>query len=183
MEMEYLETRSDPLPPHLELEDLFDSLYQDLRRLARSLRRRQVGPPTLVTTALVHEAYVKLEQNRPGVVGRRHFFALAARAMRFVLRDEARARGRLRRGGGLERVALEEAAAEPERFDAQILALDRAFEALAQARPRLARVVEYRFYAGLSLAETAELLEVSTMTVKRDWTKARALLARALGER
>ena len=178
--MQPLEIRPTAQETHFDMEDLFDVLYQDLRRLARGVRRRQGRPPTPVTTALVHEAYLKLGRSRPGPVDRNHFFALAARAMRFVLRDAARSRGRLRRGGDLERVPLGDVGIEPRHFDVQVLALDRAFEALAEARPRLARVVELRFYAGLSLAETAELLGVSTMTVERDWTKARALLARAI---
>lgn len=156
---------------------LYEAVYAELRRLAR--RQLALGPSsrTLDTTALVHEAYVKLSgEARWTVENRRHFFALAARAMRMVLVDRARRQGRQKRGGGqfavdLERVEL----AAPDRAE-ELVALDGSLERLEGADPELARLVEWRFFAGLSVEEIAELVGVSDRTVKRRWRAARAFL-------
>jgi RNA polymerase sigma factor (TIGR02999 family) len=163
---------------------LFDILYNELRRLARQVRRGRASE-TLSTTVLVHEAYIRLLPSR-GLAwsGRPHFMAVAARAMRQVLVRAAEQRTTAKRGGGHVPVELDESlhpgmgdrVADPER----ILALDAAVARLESFSPRQARVVEYRFFAGLSVEETARALEISEPTVKRDWRAARAWLAREM---
>lgn len=151
-------------------------VYQELRRLARVLLSSERPGHTLGCTALVHEVYLRLAgQIRTGWVNRSHFFGAAARAMRRVLVDHARARKSAKRGLGeaiepLDRVQL---AVEP---DLDILALDLALEEFAAFDPERARVVELRFFAGLSIEETAAVLDASPATVKRDWAVARAWL-------
>lgn len=168
----------------------YAGLYDEARRLARRTLRSGIAPwrpgSTMGTTALVNETYLRLQQ-RDGF--RWHdqgqFLALIARAMRFALVDYARAHSRAKRGGGLRPVPLTEAlvtAEQPitDRLSAEVLQLDRAVERLAAHSDRLARVVECRFIVGLSIDETAAALGVSTMTIKRDWTSAKAFLAREL---
>ena len=165
------------------MDQLYPLVYEQLRRIAH--RRLQAERPghTLGTTGLVHETYLKLvDQNRVEWHDRAQFFALAARAMRRVLVDYARRYGALQRGGGLRRVPLTEDAALSERGDA-LLALDEALERLAALNPRLSQVVECRYFAGLTEEETAEVLEVTTRTVQRDWAKARAWLYLELREK
>lgn len=156
---------------------LYEAVYAELRRLAR--RQLALGPAsrTLDTTALVHEAYVKLSgEARWTVENRRHFFALAARAMRMVLVDRARRQGRKKRGGGQLEVDLERVEiAAPDRAE-ELVALDGSLGRLEGADPELARLVEWRFFAGLSVEEIAELEGVSDRTVKRRWRAARAFL-------
>jgi RNA polymerase sigma factor (TIGR02999 family) len=156
-------------------------LYPDLRMLAERAMRAERGDHTLQTTALVHESYLRLAGG--ALVewrGRAHFMALAARVMRQVLVDHGRGRGRAKRGGGLERVTLTgEIAAAPGAFDA--LDLERALGQLAQEHAEKARVVEMRFYGGMSTEEIAEVLGVTTRTVERHWRFARAWLLAALG--
>lgn len=169
-----------------EFEETFADLYQEVRKVAHRALRAGAPPwgrdATLNTTALVHEAFVKLRQGgRPGWRDEAHFLALVSRAMRFVLVDYARARSSGKRGGGASPVPLSEARAMTASLADEVLALDRALDRLAERKPRLARVVECRFILGLSVEETARALEVSTMTVKRDWVGARAFLARVLG--
>ena len=137
--------------------------------------------PTLSTTGLVHEAYLKLvDQSRIAWRDRSHFFALASVAMRHVLVDRARARLAQKREGGLHRITLDSGViAAPDQPDA-VLQLGDAIERLAQVEPRLARVVDCRFFGGMSDNEIAEALEVTPRTVQRDWVKARMLLRRAL---
>ncbi|HEY0778301.1 MAG TPA: ECF-type sigma factor [Gemmatirosa sp.] len=161
---------------------LYGRLYDELHRLAHRVRAGRAGE-TLSTTALVHEAYLRL---RPAATldweGRAHFFAIAARAMREVLVTAARRRATSKRGGGMAAVTFgDEVAAQPARPEA-LLALDEALDRLAAFDARRARVVEYRFFAGLSAAETAAVLGVSVPTVERDWRVARAWLVQALGE-
>jgi RNA polymerase sigma factor (TIGR02999 family) len=165
------------------LDAAFAHVYDDLRRLAARVRVGRASD-TMSATALVHEAYVKLA--RPGDAaaprweGRRHFFAVAARAMRQVLVGAARERLAGKRGGGEIAVTFDERAhAEPVR-PAELIALDEALERLAAVDPRAARVVECRYFAGLTAEETAEALDISTPTVQRDWRAARAWLAREL---
>ncbi|MGD2070790.1 MAG: sigma-70 family RNA polymerase sigma factor [Gemmatimonadota bacterium] len=167
------------------IDALFPVLYDELRRLARAQRREWRGDYTLNTTALVHEAYLKLvRQDRVGWSERSHFFALAAKAMRHILTDYARRRQAAKRGGGAERVELEEVAGAvnpvPPESATELLALDDALARLEAANERQARVVECRFFAGLCVTETAAALGISEATVKRDWRVARAILRDAL---
>jgi RNA polymerase sigma factor (TIGR02999 family) len=160
------------------VEALFGRIYGELKRLAHSLRGGR-GGDTLNTTALVHEAYLKLSSAHSlGIRSRAHFFALAARAMRQILVDTARAQMAQKRGGGaLPWVTLDESfQAQPLR-PSQFIALDEALARLEAADPRRAQVVEHRLFGGLTSEETAQLLGVSKPTVDRDWRAARAWLA------
>jgi RNA polymerase sigma factor (TIGR02999 family) len=159
---------------------LLPLVYEHLRAVAH--RRLAVGRSTgLDTTDLVHEAYLKLfDQTRLSVHDRRHFFAVAAMAMRQVLVDQARRRAAHKRGGGAQHVELEAAQVSVESRAEEILSLDEALRRLTEVDERLARVVELRFFGGLSVEEVADVLEVDPRTVKRDWRKARALLYRDL---
>ena len=158
-------------------QELFTLLYGHLRGLARAqLARRRPGP-TLSATALVHEAYLKLAHRRRLVVSdRRHFYAVAAKAMRQILLDHARRRGALKRGAGAARVTLDEAMVSLDSEAADMIALDAALSRLEAVDPQLSRLVELRFYGGLSIEETAEALDVSPRTAKREWQKARLFL-------
>jgi RNA polymerase sigma factor (TIGR02999 family) len=162
------------------VESLVPLLYDRLRELAHRQLAGERPDHTLQTTALVHEAYLRLAGGGAGERGREYFFAAAARAMRQVLVDHARRRGALRRGGGRTLVTLEHAASEVDAFAAELLDLDRALEALAERSPRLTRVVECRFFGGMSVDDTASALGVSPRTVKHDWALARAWLHEAL---
>jgi RNA polymerase sigma factor (TIGR02999 family) len=172
------------------LEQLMPLVEAELRRLARGYMARERPGHTLQTTALVNEAFLRLTDAR-GVQwqDRAHFLGISARLMRRVLVDHARSRGYQKRGGGVQHVPLDEAlvmAADPQlsvmsagqRLD--LLALDRALEVLAVADERKSRVVELRFFGGLSVEETAEVLQVSTDTIKRDWRLAKLWLLREL---
>lgn len=162
----------------LAAERLFPLVYEELRRMARRQLAREHGPQTLNPTDLVHEAYFKLAGRVPDAGDRAHFLAIAARAMRQVLVDRARQRRAQKRGGGAAVVTLSEAHGGPGDLDAaDLLALDAALEHLD---PRQRQVVEYRFFGGLEEREIAELLQVTTRTVQRDWVKARAWLYREL---
>jgi RNA polymerase sigma factor (TIGR02999 family) len=163
------------------LDQLFTLLYDELRRLARWVRRGRAGE-TLATSDLVHEAFLKLTPSR-GIDwrDRAHFFGVAARAMRQVLVDAARRRMAQKRGSGEWFVTLTEDVAEQPMRPEQLLALDEALNRLAALDPRQARMVEFRFFAGLSIEETAEALGISPPTVKRDWRAARAWIAAQLG--
>ena len=157
-------------------------VYDDLRAIAAARLRGERSGHTLQPTALVHEAYLRLsEQRRRQWKERRQFFAVASRVMRQVLVDHARARQAAKRGGAATRIevtSLGEIAAPAEVFD--VLPLDEALTRLAALQPRLARVVELRFFGGLEVEETAALLDCSPRTVKRDWALARAWLVREL---
>src|SRR5262245_39299115 len=150
------------------LDRLMPLVYDELRRLARRCLRGERAGHTMQTTTLVHEAYLRLiDADRVPWQDRAHFFAIAARLMRRVLVDEARKRQFQKRGGNLTRIVLDEAMIiSPER-DADLLALDEALERLARFAPRKCRVVELRFFAGLSIGEAAEALDISTDIVKR----------------
>ena len=155
--------------------------YQQLRAIAhrRLIARGPAG--TLSTTALVHEAYLKLvDQSRAGFQDRAHFLALASLAMRHVLVDRARERNTLKRGGERQRVTLDDIALSVDTEADVLLQLNDALDRLAAFEPRLARVVECRFFGGLTDAQTAEALGLTSRTVQRDWVKARVLLRRAL---
>lgn len=159
------------------VERLFPLIYAELRRIAHSALRRERDDHTLGTTGLVHEAYLKLVvPTRVGWEGRRHFFGLAARAMRQILVDYARRHGALKRGGGFRPTALEEAALPVEQRAEALLAVDEAITRLAAAAPDLAQVVECRFFAGLTEEETAAALGTSTRSVQRQWRSAKAWL-------
>lgn len=159
------------------LDDLYPLVYQDLHRVAhRALMGGRPGD-TLNTTALVHEAYLKLHgASAFQPQDRRHFFAVAARAMRQIVVDHARSRAAQKRGGAYQRVDLDAATIASDDSGLAVLALEDALRKLAVLDDRLARVVELRFFGGLSVEETAEVLEVDPRTVKRDWRKARAVL-------
>lgn len=164
-------------------EELFEAVYGELRRLAHSQRRRWRGEETLNTTALIHEAYLKLAGGRlPPKQDRARFFAVAARAMRQILIDRARRSRAERRGGGAAQVSLTDAEPPAGRTfpEAELLSLDDALDRLEEIDPRQVRIVECRFFAGLDVEETAEAVGVSTATVKRDWRAARAWLHREL---
>lgn len=169
------------------LDELFTLLYAEIRELAQRQRARWQGNYTLNTTALVHEAYLKLvDQERVDVESRAHFHALAARAIRHILCSYARERGARKRGGGFERLTLDElklpvdgAGGSDEQWR-DLAALDAALQRLEQLDPRQARVVECRFFGGLTIDETAMAVEVSPRTVKRDWAVAQAWLHREL---
>ncbi|HSM59139.1 MAG TPA: sigma-70 family RNA polymerase sigma factor [Longimicrobiales bacterium] len=168
------------------LNRLFETVYEELHALAgRQLGSGRPGQ-TLGTTALLHEAYMKLVDGaRVEFRDRGHFFALAARAMRQVVIDYARRSRALKRGGEMIHVALDPLLTAngdpPEAAAAELVALDAALTELEQLNERLARVVELRFFGGLSVEETGAVLDLSPRTVKRDWRKARAFLFRALG--
>jgi RNA polymerase sigma factor (TIGR02999 family) len=156
---------------------LFPLVYEHLRILARRQLRRSGGEPALSTTTLIHEAYLKLvDQTRVEVRDRHHFFALAATVMRHIMVDEGRRRGAQKRGGGRDDLPLEDGAAATMDDGAELVAVNSALERLEAADPRLGKLVELRFFGGLSVEETAEVMNVSPRTVKRDWQKARAFL-------
>lgn len=159
------------------LDELFALAYDELRRAAHfRLRGQRVGE-TLSTTVLVHEAYVRLaDQGRARAVDRAHFLALASRAMRFVLVDHVRARRAAKRGGAAERIPIDEVQLLAEGREPDLLALDEALDRLSAFSPRLGRLVECRFFGGLSYEEIAEVAGISVPTVKRDWVRARAWL-------
>lgn len=165
------------------LEALAPLVYAELRRLAEARMRRERPDHTLQATALVHEAFLRLTgSDAPAWEDRTHFFAVAARVMRRLLVDHARARGYAKRGGGVRRVSLDEAVELSEEPGEDLLALDAALTRLAALDPRQHQVVELRFFGGLSVEETAEVLGVSAVTVKRDWRAARAWLYAELAE-
>jgi len=168
---------------------LFQTVYSELRGLAQAQRRRWQGDHTLNTTALVHEAYLRLGDGRePGWVDRSHFLSQAARAMRHILIDHARRRQAAKRGGGRKRLSLDQIEAglsggdAAQATDEALLALDDALERLTRLNERQGRIVECRFFGGLTIPETAEALEVSPATVKRGWAAAQAWLYRDLAE-
>ncbi len=164
------------------LEELLPLMYDQLRALAEAHLRRERADHTLQPTALVHEAYLKLAgQDQHDFANRGHFMALAATAMRRILINHAHARNAQKRGGALERRTLFEAASVFEERAEDLLALDEALERLALQDPDKARIVELRFFGGLSTEEAAEVLGVSARTVERGWRFARAWLAKEIG--
>jgi RNA polymerase sigma-70 factor (ECF subfamily) len=164
-------------------ERLLEAVYPELRRLAASLMRRERADHTLQPTALVHEAYLKLvDQNRIEWEGRAHFLGIAARAMRQILVDHARRHGAVKRGGGWDKVTLDEAMVEGGDRQLEILDLHEALERFAAVDERAARVVELRIFGGLTVEEIAHLLTVSKRTVDGDWAMARMWLSRELAD-
>ena len=164
-------------------ERLWAMVYPELQRLAHRELRAEDRGRTLDTNALVHDAYFKLvDQTRCSWRNRKHFFALACKAMRRILVDHARYRNAQKRQAQKHRVTLDEAVVMAEVRSERLLALDEALAQLEEMDERLAQVVECRFFGGLSVVETAELLEVSTRTVERDWQRAQIHLYKALRE-
>ncbi|GAB5518024.1 MAG: sigma-70 family RNA polymerase sigma factor [Rhodothermales bacterium] len=171
----YTEGQSDAL------DALMPAVYQQLRGLAhRYLRGERMGH-TLNTTALVHEAYLKLiDQNRVQWQSRQHFYAIAAQAMRRILVNYARNRQRIKRGGNAQRVEFDEALGLSDERADEVLALDEALTRLEASNERRARIVECRYFVGFTIEETAAILEISPRTVKREWTVAKAWLYREM---
>jgi RNA polymerase sigma factor (TIGR02999 family) len=166
------------------LEQLAPLVENELHRLARKYMRRERPGQTLQTTALVNEVYLRLiDIQQVSWQNRAHFFAVSARMMRRILTDFARSRQYLKRGGGAVQVSWDEALAASQEPDTDIVALDNALNQLALLDPRKAQVVEMRFFGGLSVEETAEVLKISQQTVLRDWKFAKSWLLRALSER
>ena len=164
-------------PPAAEVSP---EIYAELRRIAAALMRRESPGQTLQATALVHEAYVRLAQARPAWSDRQHFVGIAARSMRQVLVDHARARGAAKRWAGLDRVSLHESLHAGTAAEEMLPALDDALTRLEQLDPEQARIVELRFFAGLGVDEAAAALGLSPATLKRRWALARAWLHREL---
>jgi RNA polymerase sigma factor (TIGR02999 family) len=163
--------------------ELLPALYAELRRLAAALSAQRGSGQTLTPTALVHEAYLRLVKGQdPGWQGPRHFFGAAARAMREILIEQARHKGRLKRGGGGHRIELAEGLAWIEPPADDVLALDEAISQLRAEDARLAEIVMLRYYSGLTVEETACVVGVSVSTLTRDWRYARAWLAGFLGQ-
>lgn len=161
---------------------LLPLVYQELRRMAKRHMNHQQGGQTLQTTALIHEAYLRLV-GQPGSKhweSRSHFFAVSSQAMRHILVDYARARLSAKRGGGAQAVSLDAAALVSVDRAAELVALDDALEELKTLHPRQCRVVECRHFGGLTVDETAKVLQVSPETIMRDWKMAKAWLYRAL---
>ncbi len=165
------------------VERLLPHVYQDLRRLAEQMFRDQRQCHTLQPTALVHEAYVRLvAAEGASWESKRHFLRVAARAMRQLLTDYARRKGAAKRFGGKQRVVLEEVDQAGSSSDVDLLALDEALDELGKLDERQAQIVELRFLTGLTIQETADVLEVSERTISFEWTMARSWLERRLSE-
>jgi RNA polymerase sigma factor (TIGR02999 family) len=165
------------------LEELVPVIYEELRRLARYHMRRETPNHTLQTTELIHEAYLKLiDQKRVKWNSRTHFFAVSAQLMRRILVDVARSRQAQRRGGMARKLSLDEAPVIAHSPSRDVVAIDEALTQLAVLDERRSRVVELRFFGGLSVEETAEVLEISSATVMREWKRAQAWLYCELGE-
>ena len=163
------------------LDHLMPLVYEELQQMAHFHLRKERADHTLNTTALVHEAYLKLvDQRRVQWQNRGHFFALASMAMRRILVNHARKRGRQKRGGDAIKLSLDDVFVMSDERADEIVALDEVLEQLAGINERAARVVECRFFGGLTIEETGLALDVSPMTVKRDWRLAKTWLRRAL---
>lgn len=185
-----METASDSISELLQhwadgdgaaLDRLMPLVYAELRRMARRYMLQQPPGHTLQTTALIHEAYLRLVgQEGKRWEGRAHFFGVAAQAMRHILVDYARARHTGKRGGDARVVSLEEAVIVSMERAEELVSLDDALKELARLSPRQSQVVELRYFGGLSVTETADVLEISSDTVTRDWNHAKAWLNREL---
>ena len=176
------ESQFSPEGESIPAAELLPKVYAELRALAAALTSQLQPGQTLQPTALVHEAYLRLVRGQdPGWEGRRHFFGAAARAMREILIEQARRKAAAKHGGHGRRVELAEGLAVIEPPAEDVLALDEAVRQLQEEDPRLAEIVMLRYYTGLSIEETAEVIGASLSTVKRDWRFARAWLAQRLG--
>jgi RNA polymerase sigma factor (TIGR02999 family) len=166
------------------LDALLPLVYEELRRLAHRHLRNERAEHTLQSSALVHEAYLRLVgQDFPQWEGRTHFFAIAAQLMRQILVDYARRHRASKRGSGVCMLTLDDVEPLPQRKDVDVVALNDALNSLAEIDPRQSHIVELRFFAGLSLEETSEAMGIGTATVQRDWTAARAWLHREISRR
>jgi RNA polymerase sigma factor (TIGR02999 family) len=166
------------------LDALVPVVYKELHRLAHCELRKERPDHTLQSTALVHEAYFRLVgQSLPQWESRTHFFAIAAQLMRQILVDYARRHRASKRGSGVCMLTLDDAVVLPQRKDVDVVAIDDALNTLAEVDPRQSRIVELRFFAGLSLQEISEVMGIATATVQRDWTAARAWLHREISRR
>ena len=162
------------------LEAMLPLVYDELRRLARYHLRQQRPNHTLQTTALVHEAYLRLaDETSLHVQSRAHFFGIAAQLMRWILVDYERNRRAAKRGAGVTRITLDQSVASPQR-DVDLLALDEALDRLAKLDSQQSQIIELRYFGGLSIEDTSEFLGISPATVKRSWASARAWLLREL---
>lgn len=158
-------------------EQLMPLVYQELRDLARRYLQRERGGHTLQPTALVHEAYLRMvDQSRIQWQNRAQFFGIAAQLMRRILVDHARAHVAAKRGGNAQRISLDDAQISPEERAAELVELDAALTELAAVDDRKSRIVELRFFGGLSIDETAEAMGLNSATVRRDWTVAKTWL-------
>ena len=161
------------------LDQLTPLVYEELRRLARGFMGKERHNHTLQTSALINEAYLKLvDQDETNWQNRAHFFAVAAQIMRHILVDHARSYGYEKRGAGAQHVGLDDAKVFSEERAGELVALDEALTNLATVDPRKSRIVELRFFGGLNIDETAEVMELSSTTVQREWRAARAWLQR-----
>jgi RNA polymerase sigma factor (TIGR02999 family) len=170
----------NPAPAGPPADELAARVYHELRHLAAAYMRRERPGQTLQATALVHEAYLRLARAGTPWRDERHFVGIAARSMRQILVERARARGALKRWGGLDRVSLMESLMAATAEDAMLPALDEALTRLEEIDPEQARIVELRFFGGLSVEEAAAALDISPATLKRRWSLARAWLFREL---
>jgi RNA polymerase sigma factor (TIGR02999 family) len=160
---------------------LMQLVYKELRKLAAKYLQKQHSDHTLQPTALVHEAYMKLiDASQVDWQDRAHFFAVAAQTMRHILVDHARAATADKRGGGVQKIALDEAVSFSEKQDIDLIALDEALQQLAEQDATQSRIIELRFFGGLTVEETAAVLKISPATVKREWAMARAWLYRQI---
>lgn len=163
------------------LDSLMPLVYEELRQLARHYLRQERPGHTLQSTALVHEAYVRLlGQDPPQWQNRAHFFGVAARVMRQILVDHARSSRAAKRGGDSLKLTLDEGLVGSKKEDLDLVALDDALNSLAQISPQQSQIVELRFFSGLTIEDTSEVLGISPATVKRHWTAARAWLFREM---
>jgi RNA polymerase sigma factor (TIGR02999 family) len=168
----------------LALDGLMPLVYDELHRIAGRYLRREREGHTLQTTALINEAYLRIvDQNRVSWQSRAHFFGVAAQMMRRILVDHARSHLYAKRGGGAQKLTLDEAIATPKERDLDLVALDDALTTLAQVDPQQSRIIELRFFGGLTIEETAEVIGISPATVKRDWNMAKAWLYGELSNR
>jgi RNA polymerase sigma factor (TIGR02999 family) len=162
------------------MEDLLPLVYDELRRLARAYLQRERPGHTLQSTALVHEAYMRLVDQKVSWQSRAHFFGIAAQMMRRILVDHARGKQAAKRGDGAFQVTLDENLVTAGERDVNVLALDEALNKLARLDEQQSQIVELRFFAGLSIEDTSEVLKISPATVKRDWAMAKAWLYREM---
>ena len=159
------------------LDRLMPLVHDELHRIAGRYLRRERQGHTLQTTALINEAYLRIvDQKSVNWQSRAHFFGVAAQMMRRILVDHARSHLYAKRGGGAQKLALDEAIAKPQERDLDLVALDDALTGLAEIDPQQSRIIELRFFGGLTIEETAEVLSISPATVKREWNMAKAWL-------
>jgi RNA polymerase sigma-70 factor (ECF subfamily) len=171
---------TDLSPPPEPADAAAEAVYHELRRLAAAYMRRERPGQTLQATALVHEAYLRLADAGTPWKDRQHFIGVAARSMRQILVDRARARGAQKRWGGMDRVSLTDALVKANQEDSMLPVLDEALSRLEQIDPEQARIVELRYFVGLTNEEAADALHISVATLKRRWALARAWLFREL---